>query len=404
MTGPIMPLRPLVWSRGQSLDATRRRAVTWRASMTLAFLTLALPACGGKTPSPPDAGNDASSDLASTDLAPCPTGNLVCNPLAPFPATLAEAGLLAPAPRFVAAAGAHSYVPTPELYSDGLHKDRLLLLPRNQDTKQASQIDNTNRVAWKFPVGTLAIKTFFDEGGPATSPRRPIETRLVRIGTDRFEPVEFAVYQWNADATRAERIDIAGNRRGSAPVVIAGRSFVHTIPSQNDCAECHNRNAKVRAAVIGFDEIRLNHTATPSTRSRLDELAALGLFKSALPTAPMSIADPDPVLAQVKRFVFGNCVHCHNGSDNLVDLQPDVFVANTIDQLPESPGLAVPPGMKRVVPGRPDDSVVFLQTRGTNLPLGLRPMPQIGVEVRDLPAFAVELENLATWIRSLPPK
>jgi hypothetical protein len=376
-------------------------------SLPVAFLSVT--ACSGATKSFPDASSPdaaAPDGVAGDASRTCPSGDLTCDPLGPFPATLAAAGLAAPPPIYVRAASAHPYVPAPELYSDGLHKDRLLLLPAG------STVDNSNAAVWKFPVGALLIKTFFDEGGAGaqggsqttSNVRRPIETRLIRHGTDRFEPFEYAVYKWNADGTSAERLDIAGNRRGSAAVVIAGRSFTHTIPSQNDCAECHGRNAMIKSTVIGFDEVRLNHlVGAGATRTELEELASAGVFSATVPASPATITDPDPVLAQLKRFVFGNCVHCHNGSMNLVDLHPNVFVANTINQTPESPGTTPPPGSKRVVPGRPEDSVVFLQTRGTDLPLGLRPMPQVGVEVRDLPAFAVELQNMKTWISSLPP-
>jgi hypothetical protein len=371
----------------------------------LTFLVVLGASCGGGTPSAPrDAGGEAPAadargrDDGSTRLeaAPCPASDLTCNPLAPFPATLAEAGLSAPAPVFVRAAAGHPYTPAPELYSDGLHKERILLLP------PGTTVDNADRAVWKFPVGALLVKTFFDEGGNGGS-RRPIETRLIRHGTDRFEPYEFAVYKWSGDG--AERLDIAGNKRGSASVTIAGRSFTHTIPSQNDCGECHNRNAMKTSTVIGFDEIRLNHPGpNGGSDTQLTKLSGAGVFAAPLPATPATISDPNPVLQQLQRFVFGNCVHCHNGAMSLVDLSPAVFVANTIDKEPDSPGITPPAGARRVVAGKPEDSVLYLQTRGTNLPLGLRPMPQVGVEVRDLPAFSAELSNMEAWIRSLPPK
>jgi hypothetical protein len=104
------------------------------------------------------------------------------------------------------------------------------------------------------------------------------------------------------------------------------------------------------------------------------------------------------VLLKLKRFVFGNCVHCHHG-DGPFDLRPDVFVENTVKKPTDASGVTPPPGYLRIVPKQPEKSVIFLQVRRTNLPATLKPMPQIGV----LAPPADELMNLQTWINSLPP-
>ena len=50
----------------------------------------------------------------------------------------------------------------------------------------------------------------------------------------------------------------------------------------------------------------------------------------------------------------------------------------------------------------PDRSVVYLQPLGGTLPQSLRLMPPVGVQIRDTAEFVGELENLRTWINSLP--
>jgi hypothetical protein len=283
--------------------------------------------------------------------------------------------------------GAIEYVPDPPLYSDGLHKLRHVFVPPGQ------QIDNADRDAWQYPPGTWFAKTFLDDGesGPT-----PVETRFIRVlGPFNYE---YAVYQWNAEGSEATLAENPGNQRVPVEVTVAGESFTHQIPSTFDCEECHLENGKVATDIIGFDELRLNSTLDGSLQTQLERFAELGLFSSPLPAELRRIDDVDPALLEIKRFVYGNCVHCHNGR-SLADFRPDVFVANTVGVAVNASGVAPPEGMLRVVPGDPESSVVFLQVRAQGLPDTLRPMPPVGVQ---FPPADV-LGELQTWITSLGP-
>jgi hypothetical protein len=354
---------------------------------------------GGGAASQGGSGGNAGQDARPPEetSTPCTPSNLTCTPLAPLPSDLQATGLVAhiTSGETKAADRVFAYAPSPELYSNGLGKRRFLLLPAGKT------VNNQNRDAWEYPVGTIFVKTFYDDrsGGP-----RPVETRLIRVTTDRFEPFEYSVYRWADDGRTATLLDIAGNTRTPVNVTIAGRALTHTIPSKNDCGECHDKNAQAGSTIIGFDELRLNNPGmSGGTTTQLDELGRAGVFATSVPSTPKKITDPNPVLQRVKTFVFGNCVHCHHGQQGIVDFRPDVFVANTIGKPPESPGITAPDGWARVVAGAPEMSLVYLQARGGELPKGLRPMPQVGVDVRDLPAFKDEVEALKTWISSLPP-
>jgi hypothetical protein len=101
---------------------------------------------------------------------------------------------------------------------------------------------------------------------------------------------------------------------------------------------------------------------------------------------------------RVKRFVFGNCAHCHHG-DGQFDLRPEVFVENTKGKPTSASGVTPPAGYLRVVPGDPEKSVLFLQLRATNLPATLKPMPPVGVQFPSADAIA----DVKAWIESLPP-
>ncbi|HEY0714506.1 MAG TPA: hypothetical protein VGF45_17610 [Polyangia bacterium] len=338
----------------------------------------------------------SNRDAGADQTAPCGASNLTCNPLAALPQELEATGLIAhiTAGETKKAERVFAYTPSPELYSNGLGKKRFLLLPTG------GSVNNQNRDVWEYPVGSIFVKTFYDERAGAA---RPVETRLIRRTDNRFEPFEYSVYRWSEDGRSATLLDIAGNKRTPVSVSVAGRSLNHTIPSRNDCGECHDKNAQAASTIIGFDEVRLNHPGkSGNTTTQLQDLARDGVFSAAIPATPRKITDPNPNLQRVKTFVFGNCAHCHHGQQGIVDFRPDVFVANTIGKPPESPGITAPDGWARVVAGAPDMSLVYLQARGGELPKGLRPMPQVGIDVRDLPVFTAELDALRTWIMSLP--
>lgn len=341
---------------------------------------------------PGDAGSpDSAGEAPAGD---CPSTQLVCNPSLKLPRSIKDTGLFPSAPDFARVSDRLvPFQPSFELWSDGLHKQRFLLLP------PGGKVDNKTAGRWEFPLGTILVKTFLHDVGGT---RRPVETRLIRKIADPVEPFEFSVYRWNADGTDAELADITDPV--PVPVTVAGRSFTHRIPSKTHCGDCHTANAQLGSTVIGFAETHLGTKLGPSdAETPLAALAKRDLFTTAVSTTPPTITDPNPVLERVKRFMFAQCVHCHNGQGaNPVDLRPAAFVGNTVGKVPESPGVETPPGWFRIRPRMPERSVVYLQTLGGNLPATLRLMPPVGVQIRDVPPFAAELENLKAWINSLP--
>src|SRR5205823_8958796 len=107
-----------------------------------------------------------------------------------------------------------------------------------------------------------------------------------------------------------------------------------------------------------------------------------------------------------KQFVLGNCVHCHNARGKVFDLAPEVFLANTVNQMTNAQSVQPPPGWLRVYPGTPEMSVLFVQARRTPLPMPttaggnrLRPMPPIGVN--DIAADQEGVAAIKAWILGL---
>jgi hypothetical protein len=338
----------------------------------------------------PGADRGVSSDAsaaaeAGAPGAQCvPAASLVCNPLGALPPSIRETGFFpSPGNLDMLPPNVHPFVPSMQLWSDGLHKKRALILPRGK------KIDIANREAWVFPIGTIFLKTFLADG---PSGMKPVETRVIRRTDhpDVFEQYTFDVYKWNDAGTDATLIDIQG--RTAAPVTIGGKALVHQIPSRDDCKKCHAANF---SNIIGFDEVRLNSALTPGGKTQLESFALAGFFNQAPPSPAAQINDPDPLTQRVKAYVYGNCFHCHNGNDTQAfDMRPDGLVMAVVRQPTMGSGTA--PGI-RVVPGNPEMSVLYRQLTRMNLMRGYNPMPPVGVQVAD--PEAVQL--VRQWIMSL---
>jgi hypothetical protein len=362
-------------------------------------------------------GSAGAGGSPSGDCSTALPSSLFCAPLGPMPASILQTGLFPAAPDLTQhPASMLEYVPDPALWSDGMEKQRFVILP------PSTKIDTSDRQRWVFPEGTIFVKTFFDDSGPGATPRA-IETRLIRAALNGF--YEFFVYQWNADGTDAALVvdDIEGNLNAELPVSItinrlvdgqpftinAGAPFEHVLPSRNACGECHEKNGMVAQTFIGFDELRLNSKLTPDSAStQLQTFADAGLFTLPVPADPATISDAsadDGRLLRIKRFVFGNCVTCHNGQGN-VDFNPAVFVDNTVGKPTEAQSVMPPEGWLRVVPGDPETSVLYVQMQRTMLPEPeagmnrLRPMPPLGVA--EVAAEPSSLQDVYDWISALP--
>jgi hypothetical protein len=330
----------------------------------------------------------------------CPVGakTLLCDPMAAMPKSIKDTGVYPAIPDLTKhAERLLAYTPEPALWSDGLGKERFLLLPAG------AKIDNTDAKKWKFPAGTVFVKSFFGDG------QKIVETRFIRFTADDFFPFEYYVYKWNAagtDAVMQGWQDGPGfDPRQNAweaelvPATVNGKAQMHPIPSQINCGDCHDANKGNTGGVafIGFDEIRLDNTPAGSGKTQLQTFADLGIFKVAPGAA--AVTDANALTQRVKRFLFGNCVHCHSGAPDAkstLDLHPDTLLAQTVNKDVNALGITEPPKWKRVVPGSPETSVLFAQLAreqpfgapamtislkpggGT---YGLRAMPPVGVTV-----------------------
>lgn len=300
---------------------------------------------------------------------------LIENPTAKLPLQLSETGLLEDSDR--ERPGTHaSYEPGWPLWSNGSAKDRRLFLPPGR------RVDTSNPHDWKFPVGTIFLKTFSFETSDGI---RPIETRILRGLETGWE---FAVYEWNPTGTDATLADISS----PIPLEVPGpndRIIRHEIPSRLQCRQCHEANVNF---VIGFSEVQLSGIAPGSSASELHRLARAGLF-SEPPRRPIDI-DDELGSREIRGYIDGNCGHCHNGRER-VDLREDVFLRNTLNQ--QTRGFMFPGG-PRIRPGHPEQSLLYCAMAVSECnDLVNAHMPPVGVQEPD----RAMIRKLHDWIASL---
>jgi hypothetical protein len=345
-----------------------------------------------------DGGTHSESGSESDDGEPagCPSGpgpagigsiavepgTLVDDPFMSFPGELAEVGIYPHAPDLsVVPEGALLYEPAWPLWSNGSDKHRYLILPAG------TSIDTTDPAAWTFPPGALLFKTFLYDDGVQGCPR-PVETRVMRKTLEGGW--DYAVYGWDLAGEQAERLDIA--EPNPIPVMGEQGAFEHHVPARIECRACHE---SARGEALGVERLQLSASLGDAATMQLEDLEEHGAFEQSVEAEMIVHADEDT--RNVLGMFHGNCVHCHNGSggpSSSFDLRHDVALANTIGQETESSASAA--GI-RIVPGSPEQSILFQAFSGETDDPEVKSMPPMGVDVRD----AASIELLRRFISDL---
>jgi uncharacterized repeat protein (TIGR03806 family) len=346
---------------------------------------------------------------------------------AKFPRKLSETGLFASTKDHTPAPGLIPYSVNSQLWSDHATKERFIAIPGDGkialDAITYPQPSPGAPPGWRFPDGTVLVKTFsmeMERGNPASAKR--LETRLLHFqqfpGTQEYGDQYWRgyTYVWNDDQTDAELLDAAGLDR---PLRIkVGEQMVeqnYRFPSRAECTLCHTNAAKF---ALGVNTMQMNrdhvysplplgegHGArVPVVANQLATLEHIGLFEAPLPKPPAEL----PKLAnyddagesldvRARAYLHSNCSHCHvkwgggNAEFKLVSTLP----------LSELGIVGVPPGHgglglaepKLLVPGDPDRSILLHRMKIT----GLGRMPHIGSRVPHDSA----IQLIREWIAGL---
>lgn len=344
-----------------------------------------------------------------------------------FPRKLSESGLFESVKGHKVKPGVMPYSVNTSFWSDGLHKERWIALPGNE------QIDFTRGRSWNFPDRTVLIKSFaieLKEGDPAS--RKWIETRF--LTKQQGEWFGYS-YIWNNDETDAELVDAKGTDRTFTIQTATGtREQTWHYPSRAECMVCHSRAANF---VLGISEIQMNRShdyGGGCVENQIRLLDRLGYLKGVnwpvfareaaaapanvngyqahqRPLTPDRIVDLPGVMkklvnaydntadlnARARAWLHVNCASCHveagggNAQMNLSLGIPDDKM-NIIDIKPVHQNFSLPDA-RLVAPGDPERSVLIhrISIRGPGQ------MPPLATARIDQDAVAMMRE----WVKSL---
>jgi uncharacterized repeat protein (TIGR03806 family) len=345
--------------------------------------------------------------------APPPAGDLP-----KFPRKLSETGLFASTKDHTPAAGVIPYSVNSELWSDGAIKERFMAIPGDAkidyDAMTYPQPAPGALPGWRFPTGTVMVKTFsleLEPGDPKSKKR--LETRLL-VGERGAGSEEVGdqvwlgyTYLWNDDQTDAELIESKGlNKKYEIKDAAAPggkREQTWHFPSRTECTLCHTMSAKY---VLGVNTLQANrdHDYGDCVANQLATFEHIGLFTKPLPDKPErlpKLADyhdtKADLNARARSYLHANCSHCHRkwGGGNAE------FQLLFALKLEDTGVVNVKPGHgnfdlkepKLLAPGEPDRSLIYHRM---NM-IGLGRMPHVASNVVDQEGAAVIKE----WIQKM---
>ena len=300
----------------------------------------------------------------------------------PVPANLSDTGCVDASNPTLPAAGLIPFAPEAPFWSDNAVKSRWLALPNGTNATIDASGD------WQFPVGSVLVKSFELNG-------QLIETRLLM----RHPDGEWAgyTYQWNAAQTDATRVI------GGLVETYGTQDWV--FPSEAQCLRCHTvaagRSLSAETPQLNGDFL---YEETGRTANQVRTLTHIGIIPVSTPDPSTLPVYPDPfdpatgtLEERARSYLHTNCSMCHRpngGAAVSLDLRYSETMAatNTCNVDPVNGDLGVA-GAKRIVPGDPDSSVLYLRmSRRDSMQ-----MPPIGSTVVDSNGASL----LAQWISQM---
>ena len=365
-------------------------------------------------------GEDADGEIYFCDFTGGGIYQLVkapppATPQAAFPKKLSETGIFASTKDHKVAAGVIPYSVNAQLWGDHAWKERFLAIPGDGqigfDEITYPQPSPGAPPGWRFPDGTVLVKTFgmeMERGNPASKKR--LETRILHFqqfpGTQEYGDQYWRgyTYVWNDEQTDAELLDEKGADK-TLKIKVGDKTVEqnYRFPSRAECTLCHTNAAKF---ALGVSTMQMNkdHNYDGVIANQLATLEHIGLFTKKLPAAPAKlpkIADFNdktlPVEVRARSYLHSNCAHCHmkwGGGNAEFKLLSTIPVADMgIVNVPAAHGVFGVKDAKIVVPGHPEQSILHQRMNMT----GLGRMPHIGSRV--IQEQAVQLVH--DWIKAM---
>jgi uncharacterized repeat protein (TIGR03806 family) len=201
-----------------------------------------------------------------------------------------------------------------QLWSDGAHKRRWIVIP------DGTTIGRTDTGGWDMPVGTIVVKEFsliMDESVGHSS-RRPVETRFL-VKDDAEGNWSGYSLQWDDAFTDATLLagSTSENKDWTITTSDGGtRTHTHFYPSRGQCGTCHTPGINVMLGVQTKQLLRRVDYGGIAD-DQLQALDRIGMFSTPLAGLPgdpwTTPADathtPD---SRARGYLAANCSHCHN--------------------------------------------------------------------------------------------
>jgi len=318
-----------------------------------------------------------------------------------FPQHLSETGLYADPKTHLVAGGVMPYSVNSPLWSDNAHKERFMALPPE------GKIDHKRPSGWKFPDGSVLVKTFaldLIEGDPTS--RKRLETRILHLEQGHWRGY---TYLWNDDDSDADLLAEPEGRNRTYTIHGTDGSIREQqwhFPGRAECTLCHTMPLNY---VLGPSTLQMNKVhdfGNGVQTNQIELLSRLGMLKNPLKDHNADVlpklADPKDTTASLddraRAYLHANCAHCHVtwGGGNayfLLTADTPLDKTATLGTLPQHGDLHVP-GAKVIDPGHPERSLIPLRMAL----LGNERMPRIASSMVDQEA----LKLIREWIASLP--
>jgi uncharacterized repeat protein (TIGR03806 family) len=290
------------------------------------------------------------------------------------------------------------------LYADDALKRRFMHVPDGE------QIDFQSTRVWRFPQGSILVKTFsypLDARDPARG-ERLLETRLMILGPEGWAA---ETYVWDDEQTRAVR-ETEGTTLDVSWIDDAGttRDHPYAVPTRDECSECHGNGPQLNTLGGRTRQLDRDFDFGGGAENQIDYLASRGLLDGAPPPAAQRqrLVDPfgtAPLDDRARSYLDANCAHCHASgasateSGLFLSWEETDPVSSTVWGICKTPisFKAEPCGLSYdIVPGSPEQSILVCRMMSRQKDVQ---MPEIG----SLRVDAHGVELMREWISGMEP-
>ena len=213
--------------------------------------------------------------------------------------------------------GFELYELSTELFSDYARKQRLIKLP------SGTTMHALGEGLPEFPDSTILVKTFyyFNDARDTAKGRRILETRLIVKAQQKWN---VATYVWNEEQNDALLLTTGVNttvnwidEKGKGKVVS------YHIPSNRECASCHNSSGSVLPIGPKLRNLNINVWRSSGLVNQLSYFVSLGILDPIDPDRVETLPKWDDTSldleGRARAYLDVNCAHCHSKNGHAID-------------------------------------------------------------------------------------